>query len=506
MPSMPTMILAIWLTGFISVLLIRFLRFRRVAVVVGRARPVESGREVDIVRRAGKSAAMTRDIPVCLSDLDLEPGIFGTLKPVLLLPATISTILSDAQLEAVASHELCHARRRDNLTASVHMSVEALFWFHPATWWIGRHLIEERELACDEEVIRIGADPESYARGILNICKLYVPSPVECMAGVTGPDLVKRIERIMTPRANGRLTLGKKLLLIGAGTAALIVPVLLGAVNASQLRAQAPDRHLTFEAASVKKADAADYRGMRLEFLPGGRLAIKSMPLLLIVATAYNVPFQSPRLTGGPDWEKALREAYDIEATAPKGTIPAGISSKERNERMRLMLQSLLDERFKMRVRREPKEQPAYVITVAKGGPKLQPSKLQESDCVETPGGPMSPSGCHSLGGGIGRGLHGDAVTIADVALYVQNWSDKPVVDNTGLTGLYNIQTEGWQPMRPRMPNPDGSAPNGGDAGINDPDRQTLFDVFRQLGLKMDSQRAVVDMFYVEHVERPIPN
>jgi len=71
-----------------------------------------------------------------------------------------------AQLESVIAQELCQVRRRDNLAAGFHMLVEALFWFHPLVWWMGVRLIEERERACDEEVLSLGADPHVYAEGI----------------------------------------------------------------------------------------------------------------------------------------------------------------------------------------------------------------------------------------------------------------------------------------------------------------------------------------------------
>jgi bla regulator protein BlaR1 len=53
-------------------------------------------------------------------------------------------------MEAMLAHELCHVRRRDNLTSAMHMVVEVVFWFHPLVWWIGVRLMEERERACDE--------------------------------------------------------------------------------------------------------------------------------------------------------------------------------------------------------------------------------------------------------------------------------------------------------------------------------------------------------------------
>src|SRR5207302_1275872 len=81
-------------------------------------------------------------------------------QPLLLLPEGITDRLSPVQLEAILIHELCHVRRRDNLSAAIHMAVETIFWFHPLVWWIGVRLVEEREHACDEEVLRTAREPQ----------------------------------------------------------------------------------------------------------------------------------------------------------------------------------------------------------------------------------------------------------------------------------------------------------------------------------------------------------
>jgi len=112
-----------------------------------------------------------------------EPGVFGVWRPILLLPDGITGHLTPGELNAILAHELCHIRRRDNLAAAVHMAVEALFWFHPLVWWLGARLLEERERACDEEVLRMGREPAQYAEGILKICELYAASPLRCAAG-----------------------------------------------------------------------------------------------------------------------------------------------------------------------------------------------------------------------------------------------------------------------------------------------------------------------------------
>ena len=136
------------------------------------------------------------------------------------------------------AHELCHVRRRDNLTAAIHMVVEAVFWFHPLVWWIGARLLEERERACDEEVLRQLGDPKTYAEGILAICKRYVDPPLMCVSGVTGADLKKRIESIMRNRLAARLTLTTKVVLITAAFASVAGPFVVGMLGEA-LHAQA---------------------------------------------------------------------------------------------------------------------------------------------------------------------------------------------------------------------------------------------------------------------------
>lgn len=133
-------------------------------------------------------------VPALSSASIIEPGIFGVFRPVLLLPEGIGDRLAPAELQAILAHELCHLRRRDNLAALMHMVVEAVFWFHPLVWWLGARLMDERERACDEEVLRRGSEAEAYAEGILKVCELYLQSPLKCVAGVTGANLRKRIE------------------------------------------------------------------------------------------------------------------------------------------------------------------------------------------------------------------------------------------------------------------------------------------------------------------------
>jgi bla regulator protein blaR1 len=94
---------------------------------------VKSGREFEAICRAGQRAGVTERVGLVVSNSAIEPGILGIFDHVLLLPSGITDRLTEAQLEAIITHELCHVRRRDNLAAAVHMFVEGLFWFHPSS-------------------------------------------------------------------------------------------------------------------------------------------------------------------------------------------------------------------------------------------------------------------------------------------------------------------------------------------------------------------------------------
>jgi hypothetical protein len=185
------------------------------------------------------------------------------------------------------AHELCRVRRRDNLATVIHMAVEVVFWFHPLVWWLGARLMEERERACDEEVLRNGGEPRAYAEGILKIRELYLASPLACVAGVTGGDLKRRIEAIMSNRAEHRLNYAKKAILAVAAIAAVVTPIVVDIANTLAVRAQssppAPSAVTPrFEVASIKACKgepAAAGRGQK-----GGNGGASSSPV------TFNLP------------------------------------------------------------------------------------------------------------------------------------------------------------------------------------------------------------------------
>ena len=449
----------IWLCGSAGVFAFWFARWRGVREIVRGASPINLGAPIKTL----SSPALP------------EPGIFGIFRPVLLLPEGVRDRLSPSQLRAVIAHELCHVRRRDNLAASLHMFVEALFWFHPLVWWIGARLVDERERACDEAVLTEGGEPQAYAEGILSVCRLYLESPLPCASGVTGADLKKRIEAIM---ANGivlKLTAGRKSLLAIAMLVAVAVPLLAGI-----LRAQEP--RLQFEVASIKRNETG-VRGIDYYFAPGGRFHARNNPIANLITHGYGVAYY--QLVGGPDWVRS--DSYDVEAKAQ------GEPTEAEGNRM---IHSLLEDRFMIKVHRETRDLPGYVLTVAKGGPRLQ--RFKEGTCADwdpgTPPPPPPPGQNRTVHCGNNHVTNGrwiaTKIDSRGLAGALQAIVGRPVLDHTGLSGLYNVDMTYVNDAL----TPDAAGPS-------------IFTAIRdELGLKLDSTKVPVEMLVIDHIERPSEN
>jgi bla regulator protein BlaR1 len=483
--------------------------------------------------RASVCTALPNDLPIGLpvksSPAFGEPGVFGVIRPVLLLPDGIVDSLTAPEMEAILAHELCHVRRRDNLATAIHMAVEVVFWFHPLVWWLGARLMEERERACDEEVLRTGTEPRIYAEGILKICELYLASPLACVAGVTGGDLKRRIEAIMSERVAVSLNCARKVALTVAGLVALSAPVTVGIVQAPAVRAQSPQlvapsatpAAQKFEVASIKPVS----RGMNpppnsieLNFLRAvahvsrnGRFNMKTVPVSLLIQLAYNV--QDSQVLGEPSWTNSDR--YDVVAKA---------DSNANFEQMRPMLQSLLTDRFKLRLRRETRELPVYELAVAKGGLKIEAAK--EGSCVTfdptkpppqfNPNRPPPPL---NICGGVNRQILGGpqerrvrinaiAVRIPKLIEIISDDVRRIIVDNTGFNEKFDVHLE-FAPSEV-FGNGLGPAPpidSGTAAPPADPSGVSIFSALQQqLGLRLRLTKLPVEVLVIDHVERPSEN
>jgi bla regulator protein BlaR1 len=124
------------------------------------------------------------------------PMVVGWLKPVILLPMGAVTGLTPAQLEAILAHELAHIRRGDYIVNAFQNAVETLMFYHPVVWWISRCIREERELGCDELVVRVCEDRFAYARALVTLEEMR-GLPAEMAFAASGGPLLRRIRRLL---------------------------------------------------------------------------------------------------------------------------------------------------------------------------------------------------------------------------------------------------------------------------------------------------------------------
>ncbi len=171
----------------------RFFRFLKLGHRAGH------GREWQALERAKEMLSWKAEVALIITPDETEPAVCRVWKPVILLPQAIANHLDDGELEAIMLHELVHIRRRDNLVGNLQMAICAMLWFHPLVWLISSKLFDERELACDEEVLRLRAAPETYAAGILKVVRFSMGWRVAGVTGAgNGSNLRRRIENIMT--------------------------------------------------------------------------------------------------------------------------------------------------------------------------------------------------------------------------------------------------------------------------------------------------------------------
>jgi uncharacterized protein (TIGR03435 family) len=484
----------VWACGFTVIALRRARQWREIRVAVrastpfAAATPVSAGIEI-------RTAPTVR-----------EPGVVGLRRPVILLPEGLDTDLTAEQFATVVAHEACHVRRRDNLTAAIHMLVEAIFWFHPLVWWLGARLVATREQACDEHVVAETAEPVAYAEGIVSVCRRYVESPHMAVAGVGGADVRARIDAILANRIGLRLTLSKRLVLAAVATLSLALPVVAGAIEAAafaagQLRdpliGPAIDPESRFEVVSIRRSDPSAQ--LRLGMTPG-RIDLVGAPVRVLVAMV--LPVQ--RVFGWPDGIDT--ERYSISAKMPDG---ASMAARQ------VAIRNLLKDRFGLVTHTETRELPIYNLVLARSDGRLGPAlKESSAECqatakeyfealrrgapAEAP--PAAVARCVSSLPGPGTfamngGSMGSFVNVLPQSV------GRQVIDRTGLTGIYDFTLK-WMPepaigttllgLPPAPPPP------------ADPDAPNIFTALQeQLGLKLESGRGPVEVVVIDRLVKP---
>jgi TonB family protein len=185
-------------------------------------------------------------------------------------------------------------------------------------WWIGARLVDERERACDEAVVRAGHDGRTYAEGILNVCERYVASTLKCAAGISGADLKRRVVEIARSKVMSELSMQKKVLLGAFALSTLLVPVMFGA------SAQSNDENLRplVRIAPLYPSDAlqAGREGdVVLEFTIAASGATKDV----VVVSSSSPEFEAPAVAALLKWRYAPTNLECVGTVCTPTSAPA---------------------------------------------------------------------------------------------------------------------------------------------------------------------------------------
>jgi len=373
-------------------------------------------------------------------------------------------------------------------------------------------MVEERERACDEEVLQLGSQPQVYAESILKICEFCVGSPLACVAGVTGSDLKKRIANIMNKNIVRKLNFGKKLLLSTLGVAAIALPIVFGLAKPAHSQSQSSSQDMAvktfnftrgYQQVSVTAGETGNgVIQTRVLFQPDSFMA-KNQTLQELLKLAYGV--QESQISGGPDWLTTAR--FNIEAKLDESTVSGlkKLGPEQQKIERDLMFQNLLADQFKVALHRESRLLPGYALVIAKNGPKVQASKPGDTYPNGIKGFDGLPGGPHKFAFGP-DGFTAQALGMSFVAESLARHLGQPVVDRTGLTGDYDFTLK-FSPEGTTAHEENGRKVTTTSLSSVDAHNAALLSAIEeQLGLKVEPQTIPLPVLVIDRAEKPAAN
>ena len=507
----------------------------------------------DAVTDAGLLANVARfgrRVRLWRNDAIGAPVTWGIVRPIILVPAGFEELPAESR-DAVIRHELAHIQAHDFLMRGLAEIARALIWFQPLVWIVWRQLREEQELACDNCVLAAGGKPSAYAKLLLDwdarrgmdsliavgiahrSClkrRLYALLDTDLRrdtvagAGVAGALFLALAAAL--PLAAISFTQAVPVqpapahALQSASPALLRPPAQLAQAQTAQTPVKAPAPQPVAQSAARPRFDVVSIKPCKPGVTNGvpvfggdsspGRLSIGCGILadtdnIGLIQVAYN-RYASGQLTswkmipieGGPDWIHSERFEIDAKSDGhPSILMMQGP-----------MMQTILEDRFKLKIHRETRQGPVYELALGKGSPKLKP--LQDGSCTPVVIGrplPLVPDGQHRCRNMVSpRGkVDIEGGTLSMFADLLGMVLDRPVIDKTGITSYFEIHLV-FSPDDSAAPRPATAEP-GASAAVRAPDAPGIFQAIQeQLGLRLVPAKGPVDVLVIDHIERPSEN
>lgn len=168
--TLTTILLAIWVVGFVGTLTHHLLQWRRLQLLIQSSRLPNNPTLIKQVSELSKQLGFRNAPPVAVTRVELGPALAGIWRPEIILPASLVEKASWQEIEPIVAHELLHLRRRDTTVSALQLFANAIWWFHPLVRWAGKQVEEASERCVDLEVLHVaGCDAADYCRSLVRV-------------------------------------------------------------------------------------------------------------------------------------------------------------------------------------------------------------------------------------------------------------------------------------------------------------------------------------------------
>jgi bla regulator protein blaR1 len=503
--SPSAILLAVWIAGAAFFLLRMIFGLQQVRALRRCGLPWRDGQS--IVNQLALDAGIHRRVEVLLHESLPTPATCGIVRPAIVLPADAEEWEGEDLNRAIV-HELEHVRRFDWTSHCLARIARAVYWFHPLVWVAWRQFELEAERSCDDAVLA-RSEATAYADQLIGLARrLCTAQKAPALAMANRSDLSARVGSVLDgrrPRGRASASLAAVACAIAMATALSMSPLRM--VAAPPPSAPGAVQSIPkWDAVSIRRctnapATPVEERGAGTAQSPD-RHTWNCVPVSTLINQAYSIfaggqskfpPYPAP-IERLPSWADSERYRIEAKSQSNPGT---GIMRGP-------MLQALLEDRFALKIRRETREGRVYLITVAKGGPKLPPfqggcTPISLAHPVPIPAGQNSCRASFQAKGA-NQMFDDPGFDMDSFALWIDRAAgfDGPLLNKTGLTGYFHFHVE-FLTNRKR-----------GDPGFtptDDPPFPSIFTAMQQqLGLKVEAGKGPREFLVVDRLEKPSEN
>ncbi|MBX7255555.1 MAG: HEAT repeat domain-containing protein [Candidatus Hydrogenedentes bacterium] len=300
-----------------------------------RSRPVEESILLTTLAHSAQAFGMRVAPALAYCQHVAVPTVVGIVRPMILLPVSFASGLTPQQIEFLLLHELAHIRRFDHLVNIAQRLIEAFLFFHPAVWYVSRRIRFERELCCDDLVVKQGGEARAYAESLIAAATLackgkMAPASLAALSATDNPSqLRRRVQRLLGANesrvrlVHGGWTISALMLVVAA--------IAVAQVNAPANNAQSVQSQTAEPAQEPNVPELAQLRQPLLSVEPAANPEAATESAQVAAPAQLPVPAANGQ-PSGPNVEAQIPASADspaVPSNLPPASVPSGLESEE---------------------------------------------------------------------------------------------------------------------------------------------------------------------------------